>query len=101
LQQKKLLVIDDFDRNLHPLVARQLVGLINHLESSHAQLLLISHNVALMDLSLFHRSEIWLTEADKYCATNLFSLSRESPRKNEQIDKGYLAGRYGAVPHIE
>ena len=101
LEQKKLLVVDDFDRNLHPLVARQLIGLINNIETSHAQLLLTSHNVALMDLSLFRRSEIWLIEADEYCASNLFRLSRESPRKNEQIDKGYLAGRYGAVPHIE
>jgi len=101
LDQNKLLVIDDFDLHLHPLVARQIIRIINDPKASRAQLLLVSHNVALMDLSMFRRDEIWLTEIDENSTSNLYPVSRENPRKHEQIAKGYLQGRYGAVPHIK
>jgi hypothetical protein len=103
IDHDKLLVVDEFDANLHPLIARFLIRLINDpaLSSGTPQLLLISHNTTLMDLDMLRRDEIWLTELDEARASVLSTVLRSSPRKHEQIAKGYLRGRYGAVPAIQ
>lgn len=99
----KLLLIDEFDTSLHPLVARFLIQLINDpaVSSRGAQLLLTSHNTTLMDLDILRRDEIWLMELDEAQSSCLAPLVRSSPRKHELIAKGYLRGRYGAVPLIQ
>jgi hypothetical protein len=98
----KLLLIDEFDASLHPLVARFLIRLINDpgVSNKGAQLLLTSHNTTLMDLDILRRDEIWLVQLDGRHASNLMPLLRSSPRKHELIAKNYLKGRYGAVPLI-
>ena len=102
IEQGKLLVIDEFDANLHPVVARFLIQYVNDPAASSrgAQLLLVSHNTTLMDLDMLRRDEIWLTELDALHASNLSTVLRSSPRKHEQIAKGYMRGRYGAIPAI-
>jgi hypothetical protein len=98
----KLLLIDEFDASLHPLVARFLIRLINDpgVSNKGAQLLLTSHNTTLMDLEILRRDEIWLVQLDDKHASSLLPLLRSSPRKHELIAKNYLKGRYGAVPLI-
>jgi len=102
IEQGKLLVIDEFDANLHPLVSRFLIQHVNDptVSNQGAQLLLVSHNTTLMDLDMLRRDEIWLTELDAFYASNLSTVLRSSPRKHEQIAKGYMRGRYGAIPAI-
>jgi hypothetical protein len=102
VENGKLLLIDEFDASLHPLVARFLIHLINdpRVSSKGAQLLLTSHNTTLMDLDILRRDEIWLVQLDDKHASNLLPLMRSSPRKHELIAKNYLKGRYGAVPLI-
>jgi hypothetical protein len=102
IEQGKLLVVDEFDANLHPVVARFLIQYVNDpaISNRGAQLLLVSHNTTLMDLDILRRDEIWLTELDASRASNLSTVLRSSPRKHEQIAKGYMRGRYGAVPAI-
>lgn len=103
IEAGKLLVVDDFDANLHPLIARFLVTFVNdpNISDRGAQLLLVSHNTTLMDLDMLRRDEIWLTELDDSHATILSTVLRSSPRKHEHIAKGYLRGRYGAIPAIQ
>jgi len=98
----KLLLIDEFDTSLHPLIARFLIQLITDPAASSrgAQLLVTSHNTTLMDLDILRRDEIWLMSLDDHRASALAPLLRASPRKRELIAKGYLRGRYGAVPQI-
>lgn len=102
IEHGKLLVIDEFDSSLHPLVARFLIQLINDpkVSTNGAQLLLTSHNTTLMDLDILRRDEIWLIELDADHATQLSPVINSSPRKHELIAKGYLRGRYGAIPLI-
>jgi AAA15 family ATPase/GTPase len=71
------------------------------ISSRGAQLLLVSHNTTLMDLDMLRRDEIWLTELDASHASNLSTVLRSSPRKHEQIAKGYMRGRYGGIPTIQ
>jgi len=54
-----------------------------------------------MDLDMLRRDEIWLTELNESHATQLSTVLRSSPRKHEHIAKGYLRGRYGAIPTIQ
>jgi AAA15 family ATPase/GTPase len=102
IEHGKLLLIDEFDTSLHPLVARFLIQLINDpAVSTHgAQLLLTSHNTTLMDLEILRRDEIWLVQLNGEHAGSLAPLLRSGPRKHELIAKNYLRGRYGAVPLI-
>ncbi|MDB6086314.1 MAG: hypothetical protein JWN43_4195 [Gammaproteobacteria bacterium] len=102
IEHGKLLLIDEFDAGLHPLVARYLIRLINDpsMSARGAQLLLTSHNTTLMDLQILRRDEIWLVQLNEQHASNLSPLLLSSPRKHELIAKNYLRGRYGAVPRI-
>lgn len=104
VQKGQVLLIDEFDLSLHPLVARYLIQLFNDptLSKNGAQLLLTSHNTNLMDIDLLRRDEIWLMELDANAASTLLRMwhSASPPRKHELIGKRYLFGRYGAVPAI-
>jgi uncharacterized protein len=97
-----LLIIDEFDRSLHPLVARLLLQLINdpRVSRSGAQLLATTHNTSLMDLEFLRRDEIWLIDLDPDRSSRLTPIVQFHPRKRELIGKAYLRGRYGAVPAI-
>ena len=105
IEHGRLLLIDEFDISLHPLVARYLLDLVNDpaVSDRGAQLLLTSHNTTLMDVNVLRRDEIWLMSLNEHDASQLAPVWRASipPRKHELIGKGYLRGRYGAVPAIQ
>ena len=68
------------------------------INKKNAQLIFTTHDTSLLDQSIFRRDQVWFTEKDSDQATNLYPLTDFSPRKNEALEKGYLMGRYGAVP---
>jgi hypothetical protein len=102
LEQGTLLVIDELDCSLHPLLTRNLVELFQTRDANPkgAQLVFSTHDSVLMDLELFRRDQIWIVEKDRAEASQLFSLYdfEEKPRNNEAVERGYLAGRFGGVP---
>ena len=60
------------------------------------------YNTDLLDLDVLRRDQIWFTEKDEQtAATDLFSLYDFSIRKDAKVEKGYLIGRYGAIPFIK
>lgn len=103
LEQGTLLVADEIDAHLHPLLTKHLVMLFNNSDTNPngAQLIFTSHNTNLLDLDILRRDQIWFTEKDNLtAATDLFSLYDFSIRKDAKVEKGYLLGRYGAIPFI-
>lgn len=99
-----LLVADEMDAHLHPLLTKHIVSLFNSKahNSNGAQLVFTSHNTNLLDLDLLRRDQIWFTEkSDETAATDLYSLYDFSVRKDAKVEKGYLIGRYGAIPFIK
>lgn len=98
-----ILAIDELDTSLHPLLVHAIIGLFHSQETNpkNAQLIFNTHDVTLLDLTLFRRDQIWFTEKDRNGATTLYSLLEYKPRNDEAILKGYLSGRYGAVPLID
>lgn len=102
LARGRVLVVDELDTSLHPLLVRHLVGLFHNPKTNplNAQLLISTHDTTLLDPDIYRRDQIWFTEKDKLGATTLYSLSDFKPRKNEAFERGYLKGRYGAIPFI-
>lgn len=103
LRKGQTLVIDELDTSLHTLLVRELVRLFHRPEinTGAAQLIFTTHDTALLDApDLFRRDQIWFVEKETDQASSLVSLSEFSPRKNEVLERGYLMGRYGAVPFL-
>lgn len=99
-----LLVADEIDAYLHPLLTKHIISLFNSEEYNPkgAQLVFTSHNTNLLDLDIFRKDQIWFTEKNEYSgATDLFSLYDFSLRKGTKVEKSYLLGRYGAIPLIK
>jgi len=102
LERGVVLVMDELDIRLHPLLTRFLIGLLHGDDSNpnNAQLVFTSHDTTLMEGGLLRRDQMWFVEKDQFRATRLFPLSDFKPRKHEAIQRGYLRGRYGALPYV-
>ena len=92
------IVVDEFDRSLHPMLTKAFFELFYKENSKKSQLIVTSHESTLLDLELVRRDEIWFAEKDKNGATKLFSLNQFKERYDKKIEKAYLVGRYGAIP---
>lgn len=103
LKNGRLLIVDELDSSLHPLLVRRLVHMFHNpeLNPHGAQLLFTTHDTSLLDRTVFRRDQIWFTEKDRDQATRLYPLSDFGPRETEAWEKGYLIGRYGAVPFFD
>jgi AAA15 family ATPase/GTPase len=103
LKEGKTLVIDEIDSSLHPLLIDYLIRLFSDksINRNHAQLICTTHETSMLNLDTFRRDQIYFTEKENSTGvTDLYSLDEYSPRKSENIRKGYLQGRYGAIPFI-
>lgn len=101
LERGGVLVIDEMDNSLHPILVKSLVTLVNGPNNKNgAQLIFSTHDTTLLDSELFRRDQIWFVEKDQKNASKLYSLLDFSPRKHETYGKYYLQGRYGALPYI-
>jgi AAA15 family ATPase/GTPase len=103
LSRRMILIVDEIDTSLHAYLTRALVRLFNDPATNPncAQLIFTTHDTTLLDTTLFRRDQIWFTQKDESGATDLFSLHDFSPRIDEAIQKGYLVGRYGAIPDLK
>jgi AAA15 family ATPase/GTPase len=91
--------IDEIDRSLHPSMTKSLVEyFMTH--QTKGQLVFTTHESNMLDLGIFRQDEIWFTEKDKTGATKMYPLSDYKPRYDLDIQKGYLAGRFGAIPFL-
>jgi uncharacterized protein len=103
LQEGAVLIMDELDTSLHAYITRELVQLFNNPNTNpgRAQLVFTTHDTSLLDPTLFRRDQVWFTAKDGTGATDLYSLQDFSLRKGEAIQKGYFAGRYGAIPVLK
>ncbi|QJB45490.1 AAA family ATPase [Dolichospermum flos-aquae] len=101
LQNGEILIIDEIDRSLHPVLSKALIKMFNNPEinKNNAQLIFTTHDTTLLDGEIFRPDQIWFTEKDN-SMTKLYSLFDFRPREDESLQKGYLLGRYGAIPFI-
>ena len=100
----KIIVIDELEKSMHPVLVEFIVKLFNNKEINQAnsQLIFTTHAINLLNLELLRRDQIWFTEKNpKNGVSDLYPLDSFSVRKDENIQKGYINGRYGAIPFIK
>lgn len=94
----RVYLVDEIDRSMHPMLSKKLLECYNEsLDAARdTQLIFTTHESNLLDLDLIRTDEVWFVEKDKSGASQMTSLAEYRPR--EDVQKGYLQGRYGAIP---
>lgn len=95
-----VLFVDEIDSSLHPVVVHQLVRLL-HKSRGKAQIVFTTHDTTILSQNIMRRDQLWFIEKDKSNASMLYPLSDFKVREHEALEKGYLRGRYGAIPVIK
>lgn len=100
LNHGKILICDELESSLHEAVVFQIVQMFQHFRKDpFAQLIFSTHDTSLLDSDLFRRDQVWFTQLNAERATDLYSLVEiKNVRKNENLEKGYVSGKYGAIP---
>lgn len=108
LNIKSVLIIDELDSKLHPILTKYIINLFNNPKTNPkgSQLVFATHDTNLLNIKTFRRDQIWFVEKDKTEATDLYSLVEfrdiegNKIRKDRSLEKDYINGRYGAIPYI-
>jgi uncharacterized protein len=104
LRNGKILVVDELDARLHPLITCAIIDLFNSKKNNphNAQLVFTTHDTNLLSNKIFRRDQIWFTEKNRRGATQIYSLSdyKVTVRNDASFEKDYISGRYGAIPFI-
>lgn len=109
LEKGSVFFIDELNARLHPLLVRNfLLTFLNpEINTNHAQLVFTTHDTWQLSNQLLRRDEVWFTEKDEQGISKLYSLadfideSGARIRKDENYEKNYLIGKYGAIPTLK
>lgn len=108
LKSGKVLIVDELDAKLHPLLTRSILQLFMNpqINTLGAQLIFATHDTNLLNLAYLRRDQIWFTEKDETESSDLYSLiefkdeNGAKIRNDRSIEKDYINGRYGAIPFL-
>jgi len=102
LQTGGVLVLDEITTSLHTILAKHLVGLFTSktVNVKGAQLLFTPHDTHLLNQEILRRDEIWLVEKAQDGSTTINPLSDIKTKNTDNLEKGYLQGRFGGIPFI-
>lgn len=103
LEKGTVLIIDEFEKNLHPIITSYLIRLFNEklFNPHHAQLIFATHDVTQLNEELFNRDQVWFTQKNELGVTELIRCSDiNGLRLNTPLDKWYVAGRLGGTAII-
>lgn len=98
--QADTVFIDEIERSIHPSLIREILKKLSEEKAAKGQLVFTTHESSLLDFDLFRQDEIWFAEKNGKGATKLYPLSDFDIRPDLNIEKGYLLGRFGAVPSL-
>ncbi|MGK5086834.1 ATP/GTP-binding protein [Bdellovibrionota bacterium FG-2] len=97
-QKNQVFIIDELDRSMHPLLSRHFFAAFLENAAKTSQLIITTHEECLLDLDLVRRDEVWFMEKDTEEASHCYPLTDFKVRPDLEIQKGYLNGRFGAIP---
>jgi AAA15 family ATPase/GTPase len=100
LDAGSVMVVDELDASLHTQACDLVVALFSSPATNPkgAQLIATTHDTNLLQSSYLRRDQVWLAEKDPGGATHLYPLTDFRTRKTDNLERGYLEGRYGAIP---
>jgi AAA15 family ATPase/GTPase len=93
-------IIDEIDQSIHPSLLKAFITKVQNDPDRLGQLIFTTHESNLLDLDLFRQDEIWFAEKGPKCASHFYVLSDYDVRTDLDIRKGYLSGRFGAIPFL-
>ncbi|MCB9053306.1 MAG: ATP-binding protein [Lewinellaceae bacterium] len=99
INQEVVFFIDEIGRSLHPALLKAFLRLFLS-RKTRGQLIFTTHESNLLDLKLFRQDEVWFMEKDETGSSRAYPLSEFKPRYDLDIRKGYLNGRFGAIPFL-
>lgn len=104
LQNGGLLMIDEIDRELHPLLVEFIVSKFQSPETNpgHAQIIFTTHDTELLNMEILRKDQVYFVDKGKRSGVSeLFNLTELPVRTNDNIRKSYLVGKYGAIPDVD
>ncbi len=101
-KNRNVFIVDELNRSLHPNMTVEFVKKFIDInkEKEGNQLIITTHEAALMDLNILRQDEIWFVDRDSEGYSNLIPLSKYNIRNDKVLNKDYLVGRYNGIPHI-
>lgn len=99
-----LLLVDELEKEMHPLMVEMIVSKFQSQSSNpnHAQIIFTTHDTELLNMNLLRKDQLYFADKSKKDgASELYSISELQTPTNENIRKGYLLGKYGGTPDIE
>lgn len=102
LARGRTLFLDEIEAHLHPILVRKLLELFFSKEHNPlgAQIIFATHDTTLLTPTLLRRDQVWFVDKTREGASRLYGLLEYKPRKDEAFGRGYMLGRYGAIPFI-
>lgn len=104
LQKGGLLMVDEIDRELHPLLVEFIISKFQSPKTNpgHAQIIFTTHDTELLNMEILRKDQVYFVDKNKRNGVSeLFNLTDLPVRTNDNIRKAYLVGKYGAVPDVD
>jgi len=99
IQKECVFIIDEIGRSIHPNLLKEFTRYFLEAKTK-GQLIFTTHESYLLDLENFRQDEVWFVEKADSGNTKMYPLSEFMPRYDFDIRKGYLNGRFGAIPFL-
>lgn len=99
-----MLVYDEMNVAMHPLLFRMLVRLFHSKKTNpyNAQLLFTTHDVSIIGDNLMRADQIWLAQKGEQGQSDLYSVQDfEDVSIVLPFDEWYRSGRFGALPNFK
>lgn len=104
LNKGGVLFIDEIERGLHPLLVSFIIAKFQSKESNKigAQLIFTTHDTELLNMQLLRKDQLYFTDKNSEDGVSeLYSISEFGTKTSENIRKGYMLGKYGAIPNLD
>ncbi len=104
IYENRVVIIDEIDRSIHPLLSKKLIDLFllkREENGGTGQLICTTHEDLIMDMDMLRPDEVWFVQKNDDGVSELYPLSEFKIRYDVNIRKGYLNGRFGAIPDLE
>lgn len=104
LKRGGVLLVDEIERELHPMLVNFIVAKFQSKNSNPngAQIIFTTHNTELMNLELLRKDQIYFADKNRNDGSSeLYSVTDFMTKTADNIRKGYLVGKYGATPELE
>lgn len=104
LKKGGVLLVDELERELHPMLVNYVVAKFQSKKSNPkgAQIIFTTHDTELMNLEYIRKDQIYFADKNRMDGSSeLYSVTDFTTKTADNIRKGYLVGKYGATPNIE